>query len=675
MPRRTVRRSRAETVSKPVRRPGIRAAVPGFSYPFPFLPDGPAPSSREGFRLTRACSFVIIFYVMKGRKKLIGKLLPALLFCVLTASLLLSGCGPRKPAKPITYGDIYVSRPEVSRYSPPGDPVLILGEGVSVPYTQSKTIIGSGDKDYSTAYIKEGDFLLCERADGAAKSYGLYMLGADPVRLMGDGIVYSSISVKNGYAVCAGPDGSLSLFDLSGKGISLPEGTAVPSGLATDRYLIPLGEDLFAVRVHPKTDRYRILSRRGDAAEVLSDPEGTPFEIPSSFYGKDKNVRFGLSAADGYILRTEYASSGVTAVKDVHVYDVRTRSLLLDVFEHYGEYTPDTVRAVFYLGNDKLYCCQRLKTAEGESFTCSVPDEKGKKENYRVFSWLRDLRDGTETRMGKRMFFLSLFNSYNAADAPLDINSFLRKGYSYVSLGYRIEEDGTAVPEQYIMDSDLHPYVSMTSREGTATRYGDAGDDYRDVLLTFVGGTGFSPDSEGDVLLYDSEGWNVLRIPGNFSGTKVNNGVICATEKTGEGDSRREYRAAFNLDGTPVFDPDACRYTELSAFVGGYALARTEDSKAFILDSRGKHHEVPGLHVGKKSSRIVFKDGVYFSESRDASGTLRVGLRATFPDGDRNLLVEEKYYRIVLVERRGGGLYCMALTEKENGVWEIYRLA
>lgn len=608
---------------------------------------------------------------MKSTKKLTGILLTAVLLCAACVPFVLTGCGPEKPVRTVSYGDIYVTRPSVSPYAVPAGPVLTLGEGVSVTFTENKPFFGPAEKDYSSAYLKDADLLLCVRASD--ERYGAYMLGADPVRPIGRGVAYKKIFSGYGFVVCVTPENSVEIYDCSGTPIVCADGPIPYDGSRDiERVLVPIGEEYVALR--SGGDRYKILRREGNSLSEIKTPEGRPWELESAFAGKDKSLVFGLKAVDGYILKTVYGGTGIPSVQDVYVYDAGSRSLVYDVFEHYGDYASGMVRVVFYLGDGRVYCCQKTKAGEKDGYTCTITDDKGKDANFRVFSWLRDLRTGEERRMGKKVFFLSVFNSYYAAEAPFDVDGFVRKGYTYVSLGYRIGEDGKAVPEQYILDSDLHPYVSMISREGTSTRYDDSLEDVRDVLLTFVEGAGFSPDSSGDIVLYDQDGYTILTIPGDFSKTRVNNGIVTALQKFVRGDKTVEYYAAFNLDGTPVFDAEARRYTEMSAYVGGYALAKTEDSKAFILDSRGKEYEVPLLHRGKNVSRLVFHDGVYFSEDRDAAGELRVGVRGCLP-GDRNTsLIPESYYRTVLVERKGGGLYCMALTAKENGVWEIFKL-
>ena len=70
--------------------------------------------------------------------------------------------------------------------------------------------------------------------------------------------------------------------------------------------------------------------------------------------------------------------------------------------------------------------------------------------------------------------------------------------------------------QQYVIDSNLNIYVSLSDKSGSATRYDEGSNDYRYVKLTFVDGYGFDEDSTSDLIIYDKQGNTVLRKEGTY---------------------------------------------------------------------------------------------------------------------------------------------------------------
>lgn len=582
---------------------------------------------------------------------------------IMLLAVIFVGCNPkRNPDIAVSYGDIYVSNNSITPYSS-SELIVELPAGVSPYYTTSSNIIGSSAKIYDGAYIAGYNLLTCMKKTGDTVSYGVYLL--DDKKFAGEGVVYTDISVTFGYIVCADIHGKIYVFDhLGNEIITAADGYTLPSGTKTTQYLIPISEDYFALLYSGKI--YKILDKNGNE---IKKSDGNSWTISSDFYGNSSISTFGLKAVDDYIISTVYSGTTALSVNEVSVYSVAERAKIYDVFDNYGDYASAKVRAAFYLGDGKMYCYQSTKS-DADAYTYYYADSEGTKQYYKISVWYYDLAASIKRDMAPDTVYSTIINKYYSADTPLAIESYLKDGYSYVSAAYKRAADKSVSAEQYIIDSDLNTYVSMLSHEGISTVYDKNSEGYRDVLLTFVGNIGFSTDSTGDILLYDDGGNTILRIDGVFSNVFYNNGIVTALQTfyDSEGKESGKYYAAFNLDGTPVFDAESQGYTEFSAFVGGYALAKDSDNNVFIVDKYGIESAVTGS-ILNSNKKIIYKTGVY-STKGTIDGVSGIGLKSY----SGAVIFDNVYYQTYLQKSGTNTLYCYTLSAKTDGVWRIYKI-
>lgn len=582
---------------------------------------------------------------------------------IILLAVIFVGCNPnRNPDIATSYGDIYVSNDSIVPYSA-SELIVELPDGVTPYYTTSSSIIGSSTKIYDGAYIAGYNLLTCMKKVGDTVNYGVYLL--DDKKFAGEGVVYTDISVTYGYIVCADADDKVYLFDhLGNEIITAADGYTLPSGTKTTQYLIPISENYFALLYSGTI--YKILDKNGTE---IKNSDGSSWTISSDFYGNSSISTFGLKAADDYIISTVYSGTTALSVNEVSVYSIANRAKIYNAFDNRGDYASTKVRAAFYLGDGKMYCYQSIKS-DDEAYTYYYTDSEGTKHYYKISVWYYDLVTSAKRDLAPDTVYSTIINKYYSADTPLAVENYLKDGFSYVSAAYKRAEDKSVSAEQYIIDSDLRTYVSMISHEGISTVYDKNSKDYRDVLLTFVGHIGFSTDNSGDILLYDDGGNTILRIDGVFSNVFYNNGIVTALQTfyDAEGKEAGKYYAAFNLDGTPVFDAESQKYAELSAFVGGYALAKDSDNNVFIVDKYGIESAVTDS-ILNSNKKIIYKTGVYSTKGtiNNVSG---IGLKSY----SGTVIFDNMFYQTYLQKSGTNTLYCYTLSAKTDGVWRIYKI-
>ena len=238
-----------------------------------------------------------------------------------------------------------------------------------------------------------------------------------------------------------------------------------------------------------------------------------------------------------------------------------------------------------------------------------------------------------------------------------------------VSVAITRDADRVATQDQqYVIDSNMNIYVSLSDKSGSATRYDEGSNDYRYVKLTFVDGYGFDEDSTSDLIIYDKQGNTVLRKEGTYSKVFYNNGIVTAVKEVADGS---KYVVAYKLDGTVVFD-ETRKYSDIVgstynndrlAFVGKYAMVK-KGTTYLLVDNTGRdvgNPSVSDMYTTKRGA--FFFNGVYVTQDKK---TLKFGLKNY--DGD--VIFENQFKEVIIDAKRFGDVAFYA--KDENGVWNVY---
>lgn len=594
-----------------------------------------------------------------------------IILVIIVATSVLAACNKKKDTdNAVTYGDIYTMHDGISKKTSfDADRSFSLPEGLE-PYFTTK----SGKDEYTDAYDRENGVLKVgkyEREDKKVVSAKYGFISLKTKKLIGDGAVYSGdFFVENGFI--GAYNTNTSTYELyKSDGILLNKTKA--SSKKVSEMFMTLSENYFALS--DGNDGWQIYAANNFASPVAGGRKFSTYYYESS---TDSEYTVTYIAADDYIIasRIKKATSVFSkdVVVDVVVYDLATGRELYSVFKNMT-YKSGLTRAAYYLGNGKFYCYEQSSSTKDDGYQYKVLDDPDAEEfdnrysYYKISVWTYDLNTGKKNLVVPDRIFSTIVNKYYKKELNRDLTEYIKDGYSWVSVGISRDKDLVATQDQqYIIDSDMNIYVSLTDKSGSATKYDENSSDYRYVKLTFIDGYGFDPDSTGDLIVYDKQGNTVLRKEGNYSKIFYNNGIVTAIKEVSDGN---KYAVAYKLDGTVVFDENR-KYANLVgsnynpdriAFVGKYTMVK-QGTSYFLVDTEGNDVGNPSVtDMFVSGGNAFFFSGVYVTYDKSVS---KYGLKNY--DGD--VIFENKFTSVVIDERRYGDVVFYA--KDENGVWNVY---
>ena len=565
------------------------------------------------------------------------KVLLSLLILIIATSVL-TACNKGKDKNPaVTYGDIYVQHGGIVRKTDyDHDRSFALPEGL-MPYYEEKGTVNTY-KEYVDAYDKENGVLkvrkdiLGENGKVASSRYGFVSLKTK--KLIGSGAVYSAdFFVENGFIGAYNADtNKYELFRNDGTRLNVPVSA---DSKKTSEMFMTLSEDYYAL--------------------------------------SDGNNSWQIYAATRMIKATSVFSKD--AVVDVVAYDLASGNEITSMFNGVGAYSSGAIRAAYYLGGGKFYCYEQTSSTKDDGYQYKVltkPEEEEIDKRYTYYKisvWTYDMKSGAKTLIVPDRIFSTIVNKYYKKSVGRDLSEYINNGYSWVSVAITRDSDRVATQDQqYVIDSNLNIYVSLSDKSGSATRYDEGSNDYRYVKLTFVDGYGFDEDSTSDLIIYDKQGNTVLRKEGTYSKVFYNNGIVTAVKEVADGN---KYVVAYKLDGTVVFD-ETRKYSDIVgstynndrlAFVGKYAMVK-KGTTYLLVDNTGRdvgNPTVSDMYTTKRGA--FFFNGVYVTQDKK---TLKFGLKNY--DGD--VIFENRFKEVIIDAKRFGDVAFYA--KDENGVWNVY---
>lgn len=606
------------------------------------------------------------------------KVLLSLLILIIAASVL-TACNKDKDKNPaVTYGDIYVQHSGIVRKADyDHDRSFVLPEGV-IPYYIKKESLFDETKEYAAAYDKENGVLkvrkdiLGENGKVASSRYGFVSLKTK--KLIGSGAVYSAdFFVENGFIGAYNADtNKYELFRNDGTRLNVPVSA---DSKKTSEMFMTLSEDYYALS--DGNDSWQIYAANNSASPVAG---GKKFSTDYFDEQAQKTYDVSYIVADNYIIATRMIKATLgskVAVVDVVAYDLASGNEITSMFKGVGAYSSGAIRAAYYLGGGKFYCYERTSSTKDDGYqykelTNPEEEEIDKRYTYhKIMVWTYDMATGKKTLVIPDRIFSVIVNKYYKQSVKGDIREYINNGYSWVSVALTRDADRVATEDQqYVIDSNLNIYVSLSDKSGSATRYDEGSNDYRYVKLTFVDGYGFDEDSTGDLIIYDKQGNTVLRKEGTYSKVFYNNGIVTAVKEVADGSKYVKYVVAYKLDGTVVFDETrkysdivgSTYYNDRLAFVGKYAMVKI-GTTYLLVDNTGRDVDpsVSDMYTTKEGA--FFFNGVYVTQDKKTS---KFGLKNY--DGD--VIFENKFKEVIIDAKRFGDVIFYA--KDENGVWNVY---
>lgn len=613
------------------------------------------------------------------------KVLLSLLILIIAASVL-TACNKDKDKNPaVTYGDIYVQHGGIVRKTDyDHDRSFVLPEGV-IPYYIKKESLFDETQEYAAAYDKENGVLkvrkdiLGENGKVASSRYGFVSLKTKT--LIGSGAVYSAdFFVENGFIGAYNADtNKYELFRNDGTRLNVPVSA---DSKKTSEMFMTLSEDYYALS--DGNNSWQIYAANNSASPVAGGKKFSTY-----YFDEQAQKAYDVSyiVADNYIIATrmikgkynwvkdDVVDESKVAVVDVVVYDLASGNEITSMFKGVGAYSSGAIRVAYYLGGGKFYCYEQTSSTKDDGYQYKMltkPEEEEIDKRYTYYKisvWTYDMATGKKSLVVPDRILWIIVNKYYKKSVGHDLSEYINNGYSWVSVALTRDADRVATKDQqYVIDSNLNIYVSLSDKSGSATRYDEGSNDYRYVKLTFIDGYGFDEDSTGDLIIYDKQGNTVLRKEGTYSKVFYNNGIVTAVKEV----DGSKYVVAYKLDGTVVFD-ETRKYSDIVgsnynndrlAFVGKYAMIK-KSTTYLLVDNTGRdvgNPSVSDMFINKNNQPLFF-NGVYVTQDKK---TLKFGLKNY--DGD--VIFENQFKEVIIDARKYGDVIFYA--KDENGVWNVY---
>ncbi|MEG1613247.1 MAG: hypothetical protein RR357_03670 [Clostridia bacterium] len=521
----------------------------------------------------------------------------AIILLIALIATCVPACRP-KDVKTISYDNIFVQNKTIYPYTW-AENLAELESGIS-PYTDANGLLDS-------TYIAEYGLVILQKAvktdDKTSYVYGFFSVEKNKIIIP---VEYVEFSISHGLISLLTKDKKCILKTYTGDTVFGEDSGFVGENVYS--CFSPISKEYIAVKAHGGI-YYNVYGVDG---KIITKADGSELRYP----GHVAEIR----AMDNLLVRTEIATK--TSPKKITIFNLASREVApLTTF--IGTTLESNVNA-FYLGNGKFYCYDMYK-GDKNGYQYMTPDGS----YIKATSWYYDATINNVKSLSLDVIFQTIINSYNSEEAglTLDIDAYIKKGYSYVSVGYVRDSNKNAIYDQFIIDSDMKILLSMVSQLGTNVEYNADNESFRDVLLTYVGEIGFNSTSIGELMLYDKNGKVILRKEGIHTNVFYNNGIVTSKIAYKEKpDSTSYYYGAFSLTGEPLFDAYDRKYTMLTAFIGNFALAETINNNGvkscILVDKQGIEHPINAVIPTTSSKQYIYKAGCYAVKGEVLSKTV-----------------------------------------------------
>lgn len=549
----------------------------------------------------------------------------------------------------IPYNKLFVQNTTMTPFEN-AELIASLGTGVEPYYS-----VSGSSKNYDNTYIAAyGLFVVQKTTEINGETFKVYGFYSTEKKALLTEIKYAEFEVYQGMIALRTPDGKCSLIKVNGEVIFGEEDGYVASSLNYCFY--PISKKYIATKASGGMF-FNICDTTG---KFLRDEGGNLYKFAGDF-------REYVKAYDDYLIRVDAATSSTP--KKISFINLNSITVENGIAVPYQTFSGSTISSninAFYVGAGKFYCYDMYK-GDKDGYIFKAPDGT----HFKAIHWSFDASKNIKTDLPLNFLFTSVINEYNSEDleTSVDIESYIERGYSFVSAGYFIENK-IGSTDQFLIDSDLNILLSMTSKLGTNTIYDQKNEEFREVFLTYVGGIGFNSTSVGDLLLYDTNGNIVLKKEGIYKNVIYNNGVVTAQVAYELGkDNIVYYYGAWTLDGTPIFDAYSRKYEKMTCYIGNFALVEMTNANGirtcFLVDKKGYHHEITS-GIATAGTSYIYKPGCYTTKTT-VNKTTVFGVKSF----DNKVLIAEDKEMLIMAKY---GLNDVVVYTKKNGFWDLYVL-
>lgn len=504
----------------------------------------------------------------------------------------------------------------------PFDEIFVQNSGIT-PYNNSIYLGGFGDGvspytvkgDYSSAFLSEYNLIILQKQltkeNGVLYTgYGFFSVTKKEIVIP---IIYSEFSVRYGFIIVNDTEGNCVVYNTKGEiVIPVDEGIksdGTQSGL--DRRIRAISKDYIAVQSTTVAGFCNIYKSNG---KLLTKANGDELLI--------KALTNEIKAVDDFIIRTKLSHDSESGKKEISIFTLPSN--LPNEKGFFISTAVDSAMNVFYLGNGKFYCYDVYK-GDKEGYQYIDLTNEYRKANV----WEYDAYTDMVTPLSLDVIYTIIINSYYAEEdgLDLDIDAYLKQGYSFVSVGLIRGADKKTTFDQFIIDSNRKIILSMVSTLGSNVIYDKNSTDYRDVLLTYISGIGFSPTTMGEMLLYDINGNLALKLDDVHSNIFYNNGIVTSKKDYVIDGKPFSYFGAYTLSGEEIFNPRDRKYIAMTAFVGEYALAEKLNNNGVsicvLVDKMGNEKALNSTVAKTKDGKFIYKAGCFVFKDIDGKYGLK----------------------------------------------------
>jgi hypothetical protein len=522
---------------------------------------------------------------------------------------------------------------------------------------------------------------------------GFYRIGDDEVTIP---VQYPKIYFLHGLIAVMNDAGEIGIYDSYGNVIfECGDAVFAAKGTAT-----PAESNKLETVVTIFSPNY-VGYKSGNYAQVFSVESK---KMVASLHNTDlKNI----SIFDNYMVlkRTESSKDNITII----TIDNSKKLLIKDIptggpswFEEISTASADLL-APTYLGNGKFFIFSRTEGAS-DNYVYQDIDE-----SYKICTmWKYDAVRGTRTPYISDNIFISLVNSYYAESVALDVNGFLKPGYTYASYVLTLRPDKKVDFDQMIVDEDLNVMVSLSKTlkgqidlkkaPTTTTKVSD-------IALIYTDGYAVPADPKGVLRLYDKHGnalFSLADLP--YSYAHISDGNIIAATTTYASEDDTTGTTKYGIVGFDGKVRLPFEYDFISDFSAGYALAlkwgevnKKETYTFAVIDKKG--NVVPDTDYIKENIAVtnegkpLYMNGVYAylqteqvtdPETQQTTEVKWYGLKNFSPNPDKSQLIDGLFKKITIVITNNSKSTNLAAKHPEQifaftqdetgGVWSVYRI-
>lgn len=523
--------------------------------------------------------------------------------------------------------------------------------------------------------------------------HGFYKVGDDDVTIP---VQYVKIHFSHGVIAVMNSSGEIGVFDADGntliacgdENFALKGSATASSSYKLSTYVEVLSENYVAT-VYKKSEGST--SAKGSFLRIFSLKTGKQV---ASFSGLETG---DVDAFDNYLVVKRTVNSkdnlSVVAVDD----SSSAVMTLADVpqsgqgfFEEFTTTTTDLL-VTTYLGGGKFFVLNRTSGTETDHTYRDLTE----KTYYNCSQYIYDAATKTRSAYTGKYIFVSLVNSYYADDIELDINGFLKKGYTFGTYVLYRADDKTTSFDQVILDQNMNVCVSLSYTMGYTANEDEITAGVSDIAMTFTGEYATAVEPQGVVRMYDKNGKVLLEKSGDYNYAHISGENLIVGVATTSGSSVVTKFGIMSFDGKTILPAE---YNYVTDFTEGYALAvkytTSTDASTYsyvVVDKKGnKVQDISYLDDMAVTSggTPLYMNGIYAYKvtiTAEDSTSSWYGLRNLVPDTTEAQIFPDLFSKITVVRTNNSSendvknnhaqsLY--AFTQATSGGrWTIYSLA